>query len=225
MTQPLPAFAGRAPLLVPYGADKAPADSGSLLHLPRMPLRPGEALCLNDEAFELPPPAIGQVDTLDVRLAGHLKRLAGGWNRNAALFIDLYFAHLHAVIAAHRAEIARRLAPMAGLFAPEDVLYSAPLPLPRALVPLEDDWVPVDMLFWLGKRVEAVLFAPSPLTPAAERCRRERLAAAGIGVTVLSAADMAKAGTFPALLGEDGAAFWRDDTLPAAPGGPKLPEF
>ncbi|MBS7534047.1 hypothetical protein KHC28_10300 [Ancylobacter sonchi] len=218
----------KLPALVFYGVDRAPADPSRFDDLLRMRLLPGEVLRLNDEAFDLPPPAIGQEKVAtDLRLAEHLKRLAGGWNRSAAQFIGGYVAHLHAVIAAHREEVAERLRPMAGLFAPEDVLYSAPLPLPRALLPLDDGGgaVPVDMFFWLGGRAEAVLFTPSPLLPTAERRRRERLAAAGIGVTVLAAADLAKPDAFADLLGERGNDFWRDEVFPVAPGAPRLPDF
>lgn len=226
MTQ-APALAGPAPWWMPYGVDKAPAGPASLDRFPHLLLYPGKVLRLNDEAFELPPPAIGQeAVATDIRLADHLKRLSGAWNRSATLFIDGYFEHLRQVIAAHRTAIVEHLAPVAGLFAPEDMLYSAPLPLPRAVPPLPDgESVMVDMLFWLGGRVEAVLFAPSPLLPTAERRRRERLAAADIGVTVLTAEELAEPDTFAALLGEPGRAFWRDERLPSAPGGPRLPPF
>jgi hypothetical protein len=222
-----PALAGTAPWPVPYGVDKAPAGPASLDHVSRVPLYPGKVLRLNDEAFELPPPAIGQeAVSTDIRLTDHLKRLSGTWNRPATLFIDNYFDHLRQVIAAHRAAIEEHLAPAAGLFAPEDVLYSAPLPLPRALPPLPDGGsVMVDMLFWLGGRAEAVLLAPSPLLPAAERRRREHLAAAGLGVTVVTAGELAGPGIFTALLGEQGRTFWQDERLPSAPGGPRLPPF
>jgi hypothetical protein len=220
-----PTLAG-APPLVAYGVAKAPAN-GSLDGFLRMPVRPGKLLRLNDEALDLPPPAIGQETTpADVRLAEHLKRLAGGWNRSAGLFIDVYFAHLRALIARHRDEIDERLGGMAGLFVAEDVLYAAPLPLPRALVPLAAGvHIPVDMFLWLGETAMAVLFAPSALLPSAERRRQEHLAAAGITVCRISAADLSRPGLFAELLGERGNGFWRDNVLPVAPGAPRLPSF
>jgi len=227
----MPAFAATGPIRVAYGVDRAPAVAPCLSKLPGVLLHAGEALRLNSEDFVLPPPAIGQEKVAtDIRLADHLKRLSGGWNRIAAMFIDGYFLHLRATIASHREEIARRLGPMAGLFVPEDVLYSAPLPLPRALLPLPQEGgatehMPVDALLWLGNEAKAVLFAPSALMPQAERRRRERLAAAGIGVTVMTARDLAKPEAFLELLGARGSAFWQDEALPAAPGGPSLPEF
>ncbi|MPT23435.1 MAG: hypothetical protein E2577_10745 [Starkeya sp.] len=225
MTGRPPTLAG-APPLVAYGVEKAPAD-GSLDGFLRMPVRPGELLRLNDEALDLPPPAIGQETTpADVRLAEHLKRLAGGWNRSAGLFIDGYFVHLKSVIACHRDEIAERLGGMAGLFAPEDVLYAAPLPLPRAWVPLAAGvHIPVDMFLWLGETAVAVLFDPSALLPPAERRRQEQLAAAGISVRTITAADLSRPGLFAELLGERGSGFWRDNVLPIAPGAPRLPSF
>lgn len=225
MTGRQPTLAG-APPFVAYGVEKAPAN-GSLDNLLRVPVRPGELLRLSDEALDLPPAAIGQENTpTDVRLAEHLKRLAGGWNRSASLFIDGYFGHLKSVIARHRDEIAERLGGMAGLFVPEDVLYAAPLPLPRALVPLAaGGHVPVDMFLWLGEAAVAVLFAPSALLPPAERRRQEQLAAAGMNVRVITAADLSRPGLFAELLGEHGNGFWRDNVLPIAPGAPRLPNF
>ena len=225
-----PVLAGTAPWVIPYGVDRPPADIAATAGLACVCLRPGEVLRFNNETFDLPAPAIGQETVaLDIRLAERLKRLSGDWNRTALLFIDGYFTYLRAAIAAHREEIAAQFGPLAGLFAPEDVLYSAPLPLPRALVPLPGDsgadLVPVDVLFWLGDAAKGALFAPSPLLPGAERRRRERLAAAGIDVHVLTAADLARPGTFAGLLGERGCTFWRDEILPAAPGAPSLPEF
>ena len=215
---------------IAYGAERVPAEAAALARLPALSLTPGRMLRLNAEAFMLPSPSPGEpARTPDERLADHLRRLSGGWNGNAARFIEGYLAHLRAVIAAHRPAIEERLRPLAGLFAPADVLYSAPLPLPRALLPLADDGgavpCPVDMLLWLGDAAKAVLFAPTPLTPGAERRRRERLAAAGIGLHVLGAADLARPSAFADLLGAAGGGFWRDEMLPVAPGAPQLPDF
>lgn len=234
MTQAPAAFARQGPVLVPFGIDRLPAGPGAGQSVPRVHLRQGEVLRLNSEEFDLPPPATGQEGAPpDARLADHLKRLSGGWNRTAVLFIDGYFAFLRGVIDENRTRIEQRLARFASLFDPADTLYSAPLPLPRAIVPLpmeaagaqSGEPAPVDVLFWLGELAEAVLFAPSPLLPAAERRRRERLANAGIGITILGAADLARPETFSRLLGRRGMAFWHDEVLPAAPGLPRLPEF
>lgn len=200
----------------------------ALARLPSVLVEPGRMLRLNSEAFDMPRPAPGP-PSLEQRLADHLRHLSGGWNGSAVRFIDGYMAHLRTVIDAKRPAIAERLEPVAGLFAPEDVLFSAPLPLPRALLPLADDGgtvpCPVDMLLWLGDAARAVLFAPSTLTPGAERRRRERLTAAGIGLCVMGPADLARPAAFADLLGESGRTFWRDEILPVAPGAPRLPHF
>lgn len=234
MTQAPWAFAGEKPIPVPFGIDRLPADQSAWQGLPRIHLRRGEVLRLNSEEFDLPPPAIGQESVpVDTRLADHLKRLSGGWNRTASLFVDGYFTFLRRVIDDNRSRIEQHLAPYAGLFEPADTLFSAPLPVPRAFVPLPAEAadarcggpVRVDVLFWLGERAEAILFSPSPLLPAAERRRRERLASAGIGVTPLAAGDVSRPETFPKLLGRWSSDFWRDEILPAAPGLPRLPDF
>lgn len=215
---------------IAYGAERAVADPRALARLPSVLAEPGRMLRLNCEAFELPLPAPGQPSlTVEQRLADYLRQLSGGWNGSAARFVDGYMAHLRTVIAANRPAITERLGSLAGLFAPEDVLFSAPLPLPRALLPLADDDgavpCPVDMLLWLGDAAQAVLFTPSTLTPGAERRRRERLTAAGIGLCVMGPADLARPAAFADLLGEGGRTFWRDEILPVAPGAPRLPDF
>ncbi|WP_029352044.1 hypothetical protein [Bosea sp. 117] len=205
-----PAFDPRAPRGVPLAR-----------------VRPGEVLRLNDEALDLPPPALGDEETaLDARVIAHLKRLSGGWNRGADAFLDGYFMYLREAVARNRAAIEERLAPFDSLFRPEDVLWSAPLPLPRAFlsVPPPAEAVAVDFAFWLGERELAVLLAPSALTPGAERRRRERLDAAGIGVATFDAAACTDGARFAALLGAQ-ARFWESDALPAAPGAVRLPDF
>ena len=227
--------AGEGPVLVPYGVDRLPTSSG--WDSPCLNLRSGEVLRLNCEEFDLPPPIVGQEDRpLDQQLADHLKRLAGGWDRSSTGFIDAYFAFLRSVIVNHHHEIEARFAGFAGLFEPADTLYSAPLPLPRALVPLPEDagaaprWARVDIMFWLGgqhpcQTARAVLFSPSRLPPKAERLRRESLAAAGVNITVLEPGAEASPGVFEAILGDRAHTFWRDETLPTAPGGPRLPDI
>ncbi|WP_371347991.1 hypothetical protein [Ancylobacter sp. IITR112] len=215
---------------IAYGAARVPTPGAALAHGPDLLVERGRILRLNDEGFALPAPSPGEpARTAQERLADHLRRLSGGWNGQAARFIEGYLAYLRAVVAANRPRIAERLRPLAGLFTPEDVLYSAPLPLPRAWLPLAEDGgalpCPVDMLLWHGEAAQAVLFVPSALTPGAERRRRERLAAAGIGLYLFGAAELARPSAFADLLGETGGGFWRDEPLPIAPGAPPLPAF
>jgi hypothetical protein len=216
-------------MLIPYGADNWPVARIAELAampapgLPMAQVRPGAMLRINSGGLDLPPPPPTDAEVpVAERIAAHLKRLSGAWNRPAALFVDRYFAFLQDQIDAHRAELEARLAPFDGLFRPDDFIYSAPLPLPQAYLPAPaPDYVKVDFAFWLGARMVAVLLAPSPLTPMAERRRRERLAAAGIEIADARAGDLTGM-WFAQRLGAKGSHFWEGETLPAAPFSAKL---
>ena len=229
---------------IPYGIDAAslarilPGASGAAAGLPVAVVRSGEMLRINNAGLDLPAPGIGEPDmSVAERVATYLTRLAGAWNAPAARFIERYFAFLDRQISTHRAEVEAKLAPFEGLFAPEDFIHSAPLPLPRACLfapveahggePVPADYVQVDFAFWLGAAPVALLAAPSPLTPGAARRRDERLAAAGVTVFTFGAADLAdpEFGLFRRVLGAEGSRFWEGEALPSAPGTRELPEF
>ena len=195
---------------VPYGAGKWPVErlaeirAGQAAGRPLAVVTPGAMLRINSGALDLPPPSPTEAAVPEAeRVAAHLKRLYGGWNKAADRFIDRYFAFLGQQIDRHRAELDERLVPFDGLFRAEDFLYSAPLPLPHALLfapagPASSktaapaDFVKVDFAWWLGARMVAVLLAPSPLTPGAARRQKERLAAAGIELADCSSADLSR---------------------------------
>jgi hypothetical protein len=233
---------GAAP--IPYGIDAAAlarilpgalaAPAGSTVAV----AVPGRMLRINNAGLDLPALGIGEPElSAAERVADYLTRLAGAWNKPAARFIERYFAFLDRLIATHRTELEAKLAPFDGLFAPEDFIHSAPLPLPRACLfapvephggePMPADYVQVDFAFWLGAAPVALLAAPSPLTPGAARRRDERLAAAGVTVFAFGAADLADPGfgLFARILGEQGCRFWEGESLPSAPGTRGLPEF
>jgi len=65
-------------------------------------------------------------------------------------FVARYLDWVAARIAAHRPELQQRLACFDGLYAPEDFLWSAPRPLPRAWLESDGQWQRLDMLFWDG---------------------------------------------------------------------------
>ncbi|MGH7040796.1 MAG: hypothetical protein ACREFY_01530 [Acetobacteraceae bacterium] len=112
---------------------------------PRLPGVPatGGVLRLNTE----PLPAGAMVGTM-ATAADHAARLAamrrwleglcGDYAPARRRFVAVYCDLLAAAIAAHRAELAAGLARFDGLYAPEDWLWSAPRPLPRAWVPAMD---------------------------------------------------------------------------------------
>jgi hypothetical protein len=231
--------------LIPYGAANWPIEQLAEVRatraagLPLAVVRAGVMLRINGGALDLPPSAPPEADTpMTARVAAHLKRLYGGWNATAGRFLDQYFAFLARQIDCHRVEIEARLAPLGGLFRAEDFIYSAPLPLPHAfLVALAQpasqvaadpaDFVRTDFAWWLGARTVAVLLAPSPLTPAATRRQKERLATAGIEAADCTMADLGdpEFAWFTRILGPDGSRFWEDEALPSAPCPPVLPNF
>ena len=219
-------------MLVPYGADNWPVARAAELAatpvpgLPVAMVRDGAMLRINGGGLDLPPPPPAEAELpMAERIASHLKRLSGAWNRPAGLFVDRYFAFLQRQIDAHRAELEARLRPFDGLFRPGDFIYSAPLPLPQAWLPAPaPDYVKVDFGFWLGTRMIAVLLAPSPLTPVAERRRRERLAAAGAEIADAGASDLTDM-WFGQVLGAEASRYWDGETLPAAPFSAKAFDF
>ena len=73
-------------------------------------------------------------------------------------------------------ELAERVKPYDGLYAPEDFLWSAPRPLPRGWVPMGDALLPADMVFWDGARAIAIELS------ARETEKQKALAAAGVSV-------------------------------------------
>lgn len=219
-------------MLVPYGSDNWPVQrleelaAAPVAGLPIAEVQPGRMLRINGGALDLPPLPPTERDTpTPPRIAAHLKRLSGGWNKAASLFVDRYFAFLEAEIAGNRAALGARIAAFDGLFRVEDFLYSAPLPLPQAYV--GHALVKVDFAFWAGDRMVAVLLAPSALTPMAARRRREQLAEAGIETADCNAAQLGDSAFawFRTTLGAQGCHFWEGERLPSAPASPKLPTF
>jgi hypothetical protein len=222
-------------MLIPYGADNWPVErlqdlaAAPVAGFPLADARLGVMLRINRGALDLPPLPPTEADVpMPGRITTHLKRLSGGWNKAAGLFVDRYFAFLDIQIERNRAALNERLARFDGLFRAEDFLYSAPLALPQAYLMAEpSEFVKVDFAFWLGDRVVAVLLAPSALTPMAARRRRERLAAAGIEVAEATAAQLKdqEFHWFEPVLGRTGTRFWEGVALPSSPSTPKLLDF
>ncbi|SON56709.1 hypothetical protein HDIA_3168 [Hartmannibacter diazotrophicus] len=193
---------------------------------------------LNSAMLGLPAPNLIDTEkTIRERLAEYLTRLAGPWNPIGGQFLGRYLAFLDTEVDRHRGEISDRLAPFGGLYDPRDVLYSAPAPLPRAFVhaPAPDtrsepgairpeDFVKVDFAFLVGGKTIAALGLPSRLTPGTLRRLQERLSAAGVTTVSFAAKDLGSedGAVFRELLGHEGLRFWKDETLPIAPGRPEL---
>ncbi len=76
-----------------------------------------------------------------------------GLRRAVARVLDAYAAQIDL----HRAEIAADLARFDGLYRPEDLLWSALRPLPRAWWRQGGQWQRADLAFWDGRHMHAVL--------------------------------------------------------------------
>ncbi len=118
-------------------------------------------------------------------------------------FITSYFAFIAMEIDAHRQEIVERLAPYDGLYQPDDLAWSALRPLPRGWIPVGDQWLPADMVFWDGTHVIAIELG-------ARETQHER-ALSTAGVRVLRVEPYAP--QLPELFQR----FWKNTVLPSSP--------
>jgi hypothetical protein len=118
-------------------------------------------------------------------------------------FIAGYFAFIADEIAAHREEIAERLAVYDGLYQPDDMMWSALRPLPRGWIAAGDRWLPADIVFWDSGR-------PIALELGVRETEREKaLAAAGVHVLRVDPDALDLPGSFKG--------FWQRTALPSSP--------
>ena len=173
-----------------YGLEALPR--GMALDNPRLPSVTLGPAPLRLNTHPVPPPVLADAasghDARVAALTRWLLSLAGDWAAGRRRLISDYMAFVAAEIAANRDAIAARLARHDGLYAPEDRLWSALRPLPRAWIVADAAPVFADFAFWDG----TTLFAAGLRAPAE-------------GVVPLGS------GEWP------GAAFWRDETLPRSP--------
>ena len=195
---------------IPYGLDRLPrAIAADDPRLPAAMAGPG-VLRLNSEA--LPPQAMpdragDHAANVAAAIAWYTS-LCGDYAPARRQFIAAYFALLAADIAANRAALAERLRPYDGLYVPDDVLWSAPRPLPRAWVPTRQGWLPADMAFWDGAAALAVELS------ARETPRETALREAGVTVQRIAPDRMADLGVaLPAWM----RTYLSDNRLPASP--------
>lgn len=88
-----------------------------------------------------------------------LHALCGDYAPLRRKFIDAYFDLIAAAIETQRTELADRLAPYDGLYAPDDFLWSALRPLPRGWVIAGQQLLRADVVFWDGQQAIAVELA------------------------------------------------------------------
>jgi len=198
-------------LRIPFGLDRLPRTTGP--DDPRLPavVVGAQRLRLNTEP--LPPAAMAQATpdhaTRVASVVQWLSAACGQYAPQRQRFIEAYFRALADHLQAHRDELAEALRPFDGLFAPEDWIWSALRPLPRAWLPTAGRFLPCDIAFWDGAAPVAIAIA------AQDTDRAAALRAAGIAVCCITpdalAADVLDA------LPDSFRWFWRDQTLPASP--------
>ena len=193
---------------IPYGFDRLPRDPW---------LRCAEAgdkpLRLNSEPVpaDAMPLATGDHTARVAAALGWLESLCGDYAPLRRRFIAAYFRFVTSLIEARRTELAERLKPYDGLYAPEDFLWSALRPLPRGWVPVADKCLPADMVFWDGTR--AIAFELG----ARNTDRQKALLTAGVAVHRIDPAMMENA------LPDDFGQFWQSESLPSSPFRRPLP--
>jgi hypothetical protein len=134
-----------------------------------------------------------------------LHGLCGDYAPQRARFVECYIDCMAAHLDAHREELTRDLQRYHGLYAPEDWLWSALRPLPRAWLPGKTLTVPVDFAFWDGAQVIAIGFGNSPDVPGVAVCRVTSDILAGDPLALLD------------VLPDSFRCFWRGETLPRSP--------
>ncbi len=144
-------------LRIPFGLDRLPRT----LHPddPRLPgvSVGGETLRLNTEPLpaEAMPLAAGDHTARVSAMKRFLRGLCGDYAPQRLRFVDCYIDCMAAHLDAHRDELMRGLQRYDGLYTPDDWLWSALRPLPRAWLRVGGNMVLVDCAFWDGTQAIA----------------------------------------------------------------------
>ena len=157
-------------------------------------------------------------DAMPLAVGDHAARVAAAIDWLAALcgdyaplrrqFIGCYFDFIATHLDAHREELAERVKPYDGLYAPEDFLWSALRPLPRGWIPVGGALLPADVVFWDGTQAVAIELS------ARETEKQKALAAAGVFVLRIEADALSRLGD---ALPDSFRRFWEGQALPASP--------
>jgi hypothetical protein len=197
-------------LRIPYGLDRLPR--ALRLDDPRLPAVSAADAPLRLNTEPLPPAAMpdvmgdhaARVAAMTVWLQG----LCGDYAPLRQRFIAAYIACVGAEVAAHRAALAEELRRYDGLYVPDDFMWSAPRPLPRAWLPAGNERLFAEIAFWDGEKAIAIELS------ARETPRQVALQAAGIVVVRLEPDAL---DDLPARLPEMVSGFWRGGQLPMSP--------
>ena len=198
-------------LRLPYGLERLPRNMA--LDDPRLRcavVHQDHGFRLNSEPVpaDAMPPATGDHLACVAAATDWLCSLCGDYAPLRRQFIGCYFDFIAAHLDAHRAELAERLKPYDGLYAPEDFLWSALRPLPRGWVPVGNTLLPADVVFWDGAHAVAIELS------ARETEKQKALAAAGVVVLRIEPGAMSQLGQ---MLPDSFQRYWDGQVLPASP--------
>lgn len=203
-------------LRIAYGLDRLPRTLR--LDDPRLPAVPARDAPLRLNTEPVPPAAmpdvIGDHTARVMAMGAWLQGQCGDYAPLRQRFITAYLACVAAEIAAHRTALVEVLRRYDGLYAPEDFLWSAPRPLPRAWLPAGDAPVFAEIAFWDGEAPLAIELS------ARETPRQAALQAAGIAVVRLEPEAL---DDLPARLPALVRGSWRGETLPMSPFRREIP--
>lgn len=198
---------------IPFGLDRLPRSIG--FDDPRLPTAPAGAGLLRLNTEPLPQTAMPEVQgdhAARVTTAMEwLFSLCGDYAPLRRRFVTSYFAFLAAEVEAHRRHLTEALAGYDALYAPDDWLWSAPRPLPRAWLPGPNGLLPAEIAFWDGEKPLAIGLS------ARDTPREAALEAAGIQVLRIGPDALVAPPILGALLPAPFHGFWRGQTLPSSP--------
>ncbi len=201
------------PKRIPFGLDRLPRSIG--FDDPRLPTAPAGAalLRLNTEPLPLAamPAVAGDHAAWVAAAVDWLISLCGDYAPLRRRFIAAYFGFLAAQIDANRAALAADLVRYDGLFMPDDWLWSALRPLPRAWLFGPDSALPAEIAFWDGTQPLAIELS------ARDTPRLAALRQAGVPELRIRPDTLADPAALGALLPGPFREFWRGQTLPASP--------
>jgi hypothetical protein len=205
-------------LRIPHGLDRLPRSIALDDQRLRCAEVGGNPLRLNSEPVpaDAMPLAIGDHAARVTAAQEWLEGLCGDYAPLRRQFIAAYFRCIAAQIGAHREELAERVKPYDGLYAPEDYLWSALRPLPRGWVPVGEALLPADMVFWDGARAIAIELATR------ETEKQKVLAAAGVSVCRIEPGIFDRLGE---VLPSSFLRFWQGQALPSSPFRRAIPQI
>lgn len=182
---------------------------------PRLPTAPAgaEPLRLNTEPLPLNAMPEAPADhAARVAIAvGCLVSLCGDYAPLRRRFVATYFSFVIAELETHRAALAAELTRFDGLYGPDDWLWSALRPLPRAWLNGPNGPLPADIAFWDGERALVVELS------ARDTPRQAALREAGVSVLRIPPDVLTNPTALGGLLPAAFHVFWRGQVLPASP--------